>query len=240
MMMLLQRACLVVAAGAVACGALTTPPPRALAPRAARALPRHPTTSARRPRTTTTTMNVLDVGRTNIRLDGYSRYSVVAALLMNSAMRLLTSTNIDLEARGVAVWKDRVVQALFVTSMALSIFSGVYTTVVFTLVGMYAKVALGYQLDAECGAFLAVTRPYREKAFQSFILSLVSFSVAFPLSLFLKMKGKTRWIVLVATLGVAFWMCTSWFAIMGIANEAIYKPRFLRETARAAAAVLGT
>ena len=159
----------------------------------------------------------------------------MSALLLNSALRLLTSTDVDLEARGVAVWKDRVVQALFVTSMALSIFTGFYTTVVFTLVSMYAKIALGYELDAQCATFLTATRPYRERAFQSFILSLLSFSCAFPLSLFLRMKGKTRWVVLVVGLAISAWMCAQWFALMGVANVAIYKPRFVREAGAAAA-----
>jgi len=50
------------------------------------------------------------------------------------------------------------------------------------------------------------------------------------------MKGKTRWIVLVAGLAISAWMCAQWFAIMGVANEAIYKPRFVREAKVAAAA----
>ena len=50
---------------------------------------------------------------------------------------------------------------------------------IFALMGVYAKSALGLGLETECVAFLHATLPARHRAYDGFVASLVAFTIAF-------------------------------------------------------------
>lgn len=136
-----------------------------------------------------------EVARTRIRLEGYSSYSVVAALVLNAALRLLTSTDLDLNKLapiGKIAPSDRLLQCLFLASISVCVLGGSYVCLVFALCATYAKTALGYGLDAQCMAFLAATSRFRVSAFYSFVAMLAAFIVTFPLSIFFKIVRRVR------------------------------------------------
>lgn len=129
----------------------------------------------------------IDLTRFRLRLDGLHTYSVITTLLLNGALRLFTSTS--------KKWEDgqRVRNAMklcFSVASILSVLAGSYTTIVFSLLGLYAKRALGRGLDEACLEFFHQARPIREVAYDACLVSLVSFQVAFCLSVYLNHDGK--------------------------------------------------
>jgi hypothetical protein len=188
-----------------------------------RSLARPPPRSMARPWRADTRMAVspFDIARARVRIESYGTYATVAALMTNASMRLMTSTTVN----ETKEWLDRLVQAIFITSIGISILTGTFTAVIFTLSGIYAKTALGVSMDGACKAFLDQSQVFRQRGFQAFEVSLISWSIAFPLSLFTRVHGKTRWFVLLFGLALTYAMCTQWFGVIALARELIYIPR---------------
>ena len=103
---------------------------------------------------------VVEVNRARIRLEGLNAYAVIAALIMNSALRIFTTTCVP--GARVDSSLERAISILVLLASTVSILAGSYTTVVFTLVGLYAKTALGRQMDAAYIEFFARTVCYRQ------------------------------------------------------------------------------
>ena len=160
-----------------------------------------------------------DLGRTQIRLQSISSYGVITALLLNAALRLYSSTPKRLE-KGQKM--ENYAKIVFVISVGLSIICGTYTTVVFSLLSLYSKSALGLGKDAAFLEFFAATARIRQRAFNSFLISLLSFEVCFISSLFLNYDGKVRWwAVGVASVG-AITSFLHWQNIMSIAGNLLF------------------
>jgi hypothetical protein len=159
--------------------------------------------------------------RTKIRLEGLSSYGVVTAVLMGATLRLFGSTNTDLSKEKNQKLLN-VAKIIFSVSAIVSVVSGAYTTVVFSLLGLYAKTALGMGLDARFMEFFAATEPYRKCAFWTFLLSLFTFETCFVSKVCLRYTGKHRWLaVVLATVGVGI-SCWHWIAIIGIAGKLLF------------------
>jgi hypothetical protein len=161
-----------------------------------------------------------DLGRTQIRLQSISSYGVIAALLLNAALRLYSSTPKKLE-KGQTI--ENYAKIVFALSVGLSTICGTYTTVVFSLLGLYSKSALGLGKDAAFLAFFDATTHIRQRAFNSFIIALLSFEVCFISSLFLNYDGKVRWWATgFASVGaIVSWL--QWQNIMSIAGNLLFK-----------------
>ena len=172
-----------------------------------------------------------DISRTKTQLEAYSSYAVVAALLFNTALRMWTSQpnfkELNVYKRR---WITKYLEVVYLICSTLSVMGGLHATVVFALVGVYSKVALGKSLDLEAATFLASTHMYRQQAFRSFVVSLVSSIIQFEIALCTRInivmgeqtvEAVLRAVQAVAVLvGVA--MCVSWLKIMGAA-QSIYR-----------------
>ena len=167
-----------------------------------------------------------DVTRERIKLEGLSSYGVVTALIMNAALRLLSTVDLGADARGTLF--EKVVQSLFVACIVVSVLAGIHTTVVFTLVSIYAKTALGRNLDSGYVDFLVLTSPLRAQGFKSFITALGSFSISFPLAVFLKMRGRAGWIALCSCTVAALGMIRVWLKIIRLASEHIFRTALIK------------
>ena len=151
---------------------------------------------------------------------------MVAALLMNAALRLYSSTDIDGgQTDDLPEWARHLIKSLFTVAVSVSVLGGTYATVVNCLCGVYAKTALGLGLNEQCLEYLAMTRCFRATSFQCFVASLVSFTISFPLSLFYKTKGSARWLILGAGALITIMMVKDWITILGLANAIVYKAR---------------
>ena len=94
---------------------------------------------------------------------------------------------------------ERLAQSLHAIFVCLGFLAATYTTIVFTLFGLYAKTALGTGDDAAYLELLKATSDIRLRGFQAFLVCLVSFNVSVMMNMFLNNHGKIRWII--ATMG---------------------------------------
>lgn len=155
----------------------------------------------------------------------YEPYSLTSALLMNAALRVFSSTPKKLKkikelpegAERRQALTENVATVIFSTLTVVTIMSGLYTTIVFPLMALYSKTALGMGMDAAYLEFFAAMESVRKLGFDMYLLSLVSFGGSFVASLFLNYKGRMRY----AMSGSAL-MCTlfSWVTIRKILKAA--------------------
>ena len=135
---------------------------------------------------------VFNLNRARIRLEGLSSYGLITSLLMNATLALFGMTRkkvITKEDNNV----DRTAKTIFLFLVSVSIIAGFYTTIVFTLLVLYSKTALGMAKDTAFLEFFSQTANVRQTGFFSFIVSLVSFTVSFCLSIFINYEGPIRW-----------------------------------------------
>ena len=110
------------------------------------------------------------------------------------------------------------------SSLALQL----YSTVIFALVGVYAKSAMGLALDAQCVDFLRMTHAYRQQAYQAFVAALVSFVICFETAFIASIKDwelRVRRLTSAASAAICATVVYCWFRILGHAFELVYKPR---------------
>ena len=140
---------------------------------------------------------VLDISRVRMRLEGLSAYATLCALLANGCLRLYSAVTIPKREEEQADKIKKRAYDAFYFFIVVSILSGSYTTVVFTLLALFSKTALGRNYDRQFLEFWSATAGIRESGLESFLYSLVCFELAFILSIFLRTEGKRR-VVLVA------------------------------------------
>jgi hypothetical protein len=141
--------------------------------------------------------SAFDLDRASIRLESIDSYAVVAALLLSAALRLYASTPRELEA---GQRRENSAKVAFMISAGLSIICGAYSCVVYSMLGLYAKTALGLGLDSAFLNFFERTTPVRHGAFLAFVTALSSFEVCFIISIVLNYDGRVR--ICAASLGI--------------------------------------
>lgn len=164
----------------------------------------------------------LDIGRVRMRLEGLQAYGTLCALLVNACLRLYSSVKIpksDQKGDGRA---GRYAMDVFLFCIVVSVLFGSYTTIVFSLLALYSKTALGRGFDAQFLDFFAATAPLRDSGFNSFIYSLVSFEMAFILSLFLKFEGRRRKMLVVLACLISSISVWRWSTIMRLAAQFLF------------------
>ena len=178
--------------------------------------------------------NVFDLTRVRIRLEGLQSYGVVTALLMNAVLRLYSMTPRQLKPGDTRI--NNVTKAVFTVFCIISVLCGAYTTVVFSLLGLYSKSAIGMGHDQAFLDFLKATASFRKLAFDAFLTCLLSFKITFVLALFITTTPKDttvdkdghkfqygRWVFTSIGLAgsvVSFW---HWKIIMQIAKVLLFE-----------------
>jgi hypothetical protein len=186
---------------------------------------------------------IFDMERMKIRLDGLSQYAVICALLLNVCLNIYFNTMKYLEndfstiqsevrqkhstffAYYISQFRDRgmkFVKVIFMFSSIFSIISSAYTAVVFTLLGLYSKAALGMGCDANFLLFFDTTQKWRESAFDAFVISLMNFEVSFLSSLIIAYKGQYRLVIIVITALCLSYSFYHWLSIITIAGRLLY------------------
>ena len=161
----------------------------------------------------------LDLTRIRLRLEGLHQYGLVAALLMNAALRIFSSTPKKIAPNEPRV--DRLAKIVFTVSVSLCVVLGSYTSIVFALLGLYCKRALGMGNDAAFLNFFEATTGIRETGFDSFLGMLLCFKLSFLLSLFLTYEGnpKLRWWISSLVLLVDLFAWWNWSRIFLLASN---------------------
>jgi len=163
---------------------------------------------------------VLDLTRTRVGLEALHTYSVMTTLLLNCSLRLFSSTPKKLDDKRPSY--ENLAKIVFAICVAMSVVFGGYSVVVFSLMGLYSKRALGVGKDDAFLAFAARTESIRVGGFNAFLASLLFFKTSFLLSVFLNYEGKFRWWLagLVLTVDLIGWY--KWSTIYVAARELIY------------------
>lgn len=125
-----------------------------------------------------------DMDRLKMRLDGLGTYAVVSALVVNMGIRLVSSTSQELMSQ---VWWP--IGCTYCAALACCVLSGVYATIVFTLIKMFSKTAIGLNRDAACLDFFELTAKYRRTGCLAVCACLGSFAVAFLSFFLLRVRG---------------------------------------------------
>lgn len=165
--------------------------------------------------------SALDINRVRMRLEGLASYATLCALLANGCLRLYSSVNHETTS---SVKKNRAYDAFYLF-IIISILSGSYTTVVFTLLALFSKTALGRGYDEQFLEFWAATTGLRESGLEAFLASLVCFEFAFILSLYLRTSGKRRRILVLVACCLTAYSFSRWAKIMRLVSTLLFPIR---------------
>lgn len=188
---------------------------------------------------------IFDMERMKIRLDGLSQYAVISALLLNVCLNIYFNTMKYLEndVTGSAARNNirqrkstylsyylsqfhdrgmRTAKVMFILSSIFSIASSAYTVVVFTLLGLYSKAALGMGCDTNFLSFFNTTQKWRVSAFDAFVISLINFEISFLSSLIIAYKGQYRLLIFAITALCMSFSIYHWLSIITIAGRLLY------------------
>jgi hypothetical protein len=157
--------------------------------------------------------DILDLGRTKLRFEAMNSYSVVLSLMLNASLRLFSATPKKLANDGSI---DDKAKLAFVSSVLTTVVTSAYAIIVFFLLTVYSKRALGLGYDAAFLEFAEKSESIRESAFGAFLVSLLAFKSSFLLTLFLNYEGKTRWWIsgIVLAVDLVGWFVWSRLAVM--------------------------
>mmetsp|Transcript_28071 Transcript_28071/g.52681 ORF Transcript_28071/g.52681 Transcript_28071/m.52681 type:complete len:236 (+) Transcript_28071:34-741(+) len=128
----------------------------------------------------TATAVALDLGRESHLITEMASYGSVTALVLNAALRLWTSTKFS---KDQSPW----ISNSFTISTTLCVVAGAFTAVLFQLLGIYSRSALGMGNDEGYVAFKTATALYRKWGFRCFLTELLTLVVSFLLSLYNKL-----------------------------------------------------
>ena len=121
---------------------------------------------------------VLDLSRESQNIAMLASYGVVTALVMNSVLRLFSGTKFKKE--------NGAPRLIFSISAGICVLCSAFSAVMFQMLAIYCKTALGMANDAGYIAFWEATAMYRQWGFRSFLTSFATFVTCFILSFFSK------------------------------------------------------
>lgn len=117
-----------------------------------------------------TSRNEWDLEREVLRLDSLGGYVLVTILCATSSRAALED---QLPEAADALIQN--LHTLLMLVSTLSVFSGIYSTIMFSLCILYGKTALGMQRDRVYDYLLEKTHDQRVRGFQAFLLSMLFF-----------------------------------------------------------------
>lgn len=162
------------------------------------------------------TLTSLDLARTKFRLDGLNSYSVVSALVMNAALRLLTTSQSNDNHDPLA--------AATVALSAVSALCGVHSAVMFTLVCLYSKTAIGMSTDEAFARFFQATASMRQRGFASFVACLFTFTAALVTATVTRLshrRGGGLFLAALAVAAMASWK--EWAEVVLLGRRLIFR-----------------
>lgn len=167
----------------------------------------------------------------NLSREGYclgvlGTYATVTTLVMNSNLRLYTSTKFP-KAESI---KERIAPSLFFFLSSLCVVSGAFTAILFQLLGIYSKTALGIMNDEGYHAFTAATAVYRRWGFRCFLTSLGSFVGTFMISLYNKIEegNRVEQLIFAITLFLIAIGAYNIKVVLDLATKLIFAPEFMK------------
>jgi len=131
------------------------------------------------------TTAVVNFPRESLTLQGMATYGTITALIMNASLRLWTSTSFSND-------QNKIVPNVFNIANAICMLSGVFTAILFQLLTIYSKSALGMGNDVGYMAFKEATKTFRIFGFHCFLTEMMSFLVCFMMHLYNTLWNNAR------------------------------------------------
>ena len=100
----------------------------------------------------------------------------------------------DIKARRLAIFENTI-RLVYSMLTSITVALGCYTTIVFTMMGIYSKTALGMGLVENYVNFFNSCAKFRVLGFYAFMGTLMTFSVGWVLALILCHEGEMKWYV---------------------------------------------
>jgi hypothetical protein len=162
----------------------------------------------------------LDLERLHIRIEGLALYGVIVSLMVNGALQIYGNTSRDVNTENDKITNYAIYAFKLLT--AICVISGVYATLLFTLLCIYSYTALGAGLDESFRLFFRDTSAYRLSGFYAFLASACGFMGSFLLSLFLDSKGRLRYVILIPSLLLTMQLGMNLKGVMNMASQMIF------------------
>jgi len=124
--------------------------------------------------------------RVDHRIGALDVYIIVATLIMNAALCLFSYTDHSLEDEKKTGIEKKLI-ACFSFFTMISVVTGTYCSLVFTLCSLYLRTIMGFGYDEKMLSFVQATTKFRLSGFHSFLISLWSFMISFLFSLRINM-----------------------------------------------------
>ena len=173
---------------------------------------------------------VWDVSRETMKLQAMTTYPTITALVMNASLRLYTSQKFEwgVDADGNRPKGVKRLESVFTASTILCIVSGMFTAVLFSVLGIYSREALGLGNESGYVAFAAATAIHRKWGFRAFLTTCLSFVASFVISIVEKTSNEDRLgqyilIVSIFLLAIGVFQLQS---VLALATKFIYTPEF--------------
>ena len=169
----------------------------------------------------------LNLARESFKLESMATYSTITALVMNASLRLYTSEKFARGPTGENGKKTNLpAEYLFVASTTLCIMSGIFTALLFNILGIYSKESLGMANHAGYLAFQKATAVYRKWGFRAFLMTCLSFVSGFGLSVWEKTQAGDRkgQFILVGSIVLALLGVYHIHTVLNLASQFIYTP----------------
>jgi hypothetical protein len=149
-------------------------------------------------------------------------------LILNASLRLYTSQKFEVkgDANGERPRVLHLLESIFNASSTLCILCGLFTAVLFNVLGIYSRAALGLGHDTGYVTFQTMTAIYRKWGFRTFLITCLSFVISFLASVFEKTSNEDRLgqAIVVSSIILAFFGVFHIHAVLRIASEVIYTP----------------
>jgi hypothetical protein len=167
----------------------------------------------------------------NTRLEGLA-YDIVAALLLNAALALFSSTPRTLEPipndekTAKAVKFNNRLKFIFGLCISISVALGTYTTTMFTMIIIYSKTALGMGLESKYLQFFSSVAKFRLSGYRAFIGTVWSYQIAWIIGLVLNYDSREerniRWLIALPAMVIGFVGLAHLKSISSLAGSILY------------------
>lgn len=111
-----------------------------------------------------------ELDRITLRLDGFEMYAFLTSLIAGFSFSCLDGLETKLHTASPTF--GPLLMVAFSVSLVVSIFTGLYATVIFALCSLYSKTALAEGKDQRMRVFLRETATFRTRGFRSFIICM--------------------------------------------------------------------
>jgi hypothetical protein len=160
----------------------------------------------------------LDLERVTLRLDGLDTYTVICAIVLSAIMDVYTGC----ETKKFSSHSERIAQYVHSFCSTTSVVCALYVIVLFSLLTLYAKTAVGTNADDAYLKLLVDTSKYRYLGFQAFVISLAAFECAYVVNIFLNFRGRQRWLFsCMAAIGTVLCL-KEWIFVIHCASTCIF------------------